>query len=96
MKRTVRLALLGALLQSSAHAAEQATVAGTVKAPERGKAVAAQQTPLSGKNKSAGKRTGKHAGTRKTEPKVRVKKKVEADAPSDSIEQSVQLRGVRG
>jgi hypothetical protein len=96
MKRTVKLALLGALLQSSAHAAEQAVVAGAVKAPGQEKAAATQQTPLTGKNKPTGKKTGKHAAARKTEPKVKVRKKVEADVPSDPIEQSVQLRGVRG
>ncbi|ADE10979.1 hypothetical protein [Sideroxydans lithotrophicus] len=96
MKRTVKLALLGALLQSSAHAAEQSVVTGTVKDPGQQKAAAVQPAPLTAKHKSAGRKTGKHAGTRKTEPKARLKKKVEADAPSDPIEQSVQLRGVRG
>jgi hypothetical protein len=87
MKRVARLAILGMLLQGSAHAAEPVAVA----KPSLNKDSVVQSAPkVTKKAKHSGK-----AGAAKVDPKAR-KQDSMMESPAESTDQSVQLRGVRG
>ena len=87
MKHVARLAILGMLLQGSAHAAEPVVVA----KPPLNKGTVVQSTPkVTKKAKHSSK-----AGTAKVDPKAK-KQDSMMESPAESTDQSVQLRGVRG
>lgn len=96
MKRTVRLALLGTMLHGTAHAAEP-VAAGS---HSLGKEPVAHSVPSAAKKTRAeqGKRA-KHkgkAGAKKVDSQAKVKQDVVTETPPGSIDQSIELRGVRG
>lgn len=95
MKRTVRLALLGAMLQGSAHAAEQNADAKLSLDKGQDRVASVQQGGLKARKQKAV--NGKKPGA-KTKSSSLAKEKQDAvmEAPADQVEQSVQLKGVRG
>ncbi|MDO8925314.1 MAG: hypothetical protein Q7U94_00225 [Sideroxyarcus sp.] len=95
MKRTVRLALLGALLQSSAHAAEQNVDAKSSLDKGQDKVASVQQGGLKAKKQKAvnGKKPGAKS---KSSSLAKGKQDSAMETPADQVEQSVQLKGVRG
>jgi hypothetical protein len=96
MKRTVRLAILGTMLHGSAHAAEP----GSTAEPLLGKERVSHSAPSAEKNTRAVR--GKKAkpkikiAAEKIDPQAKVKQDSVTETPPGSIEQSIQLRGVRG
>ncbi len=96
MKIAVGLVLLGATLAGSAHAA----AGGAPAAPSLSKDISVQSAPSSTKkNKSVhGKKTkpSDKVGAMKVGQKATQKPDSMTETPSESSEQSVQLRGVRG
>jgi hypothetical protein len=104
MKRTVKAVLLGALLQGSAHAGEQNVNA--KPAPDKGqdRVTAMQQEVLTGQKPKAlrGKKPGVKAKSSKLAKDARAAKAKQdgaTEAPAEQVEQveeSVQLKGVRG
>lgn len=101
MKRAVRVVVLGALLQGSVHAGEQNAVAtpSLDKAQDRGASVR-QDEPKAKKQKIVrGKRSGAAAKPAKPATDDQLAKEQQdgaMQAPTDQVEQSVQLKGVRG
>lgn len=95
MKRTARLALLGVLLQGSAHAAEQNADAKPSLDKGQDKVASVQQGGLKAKKQKAvnGKRPGAKA---KSSSIAKEKQDATMETPADQVEQSVQLKGVRG
>jgi len=96
MKRTVRLAILGTMLQGTAHAAEPNSTA----EPSLARDKVAHSTPAADK-KARVVRSKKHkpktrTGAVKADPQANVKQDAVTETPPGSIEQSIQLRGVRG
>ncbi len=84
MKRAVRVAMLGMLLQGSAHAAEP----GAAAEPSLNKGSVVQSAPQAKKKNKA--------GAFKVGPKAKKKQDSMMESPAESTDQSVQLRGVRG
>jgi hypothetical protein len=95
MKRVARLAILGMVLQGSAHAAEP----GAAAEPLLNKGSVVHSAPqVTKKNKSLLTKKAKHSGkvgAAKVDPKVK-KQGSMTESPAESTDQSVQLRGVRG
>ena len=95
MKRTVRLALLGAMLQGSAHAAEQNVDAKPSLDKGQDKVASVQQDGLKAKKPKAVH--GKKPGAKTKSPKLAKEKQDGViETPAEQVEQSVQLKGVRG
>lgn len=95
MKRTVRLALLGALLQGGAHAAEQNMDAKPSLDKEQDKVAAVRQEAAAAKKQKSIR--GKKPGAKAKSPVLAKEKQDSAmETPADQVEQSVQLKGVRG
>lgn len=94
MKRTVRLAILGTLLQGSAHAAQPSASA----KPSLGKEPITHSVPAAEKKTrvARSKKTKTRIATEKVDPQAKAKQDNVTETPPGSIEQSVQLRGVRG
>lgn len=95
MKRTVRVVLLGTMLQSGAHAADQDVNAKPALDKDQDKvATVRQDASVAKKPKSPrGKKPGKSA---RDEVAAKEKQEVVKENPADQVEQSVQLKGVRG
>lgn len=101
MKRTVRVALLGAILQGSAHAGEQSVDANPGLDKGRNKAavgqmdapVAKMQKAIRGKKPVA---KAKPRASAKAEPQTATKQGDALETSEGQEEQSVQLKGVRG
>lgn len=95
MKRTVRLALIGAMLQGSAHAAEQNADAKPSLDKGQDKVASVQQGGLMVKKQKAV--NGNKPSAKAKSPSLAKEKQDGAmEAPADQVEQSVQLKGVRG
>jgi len=95
MKRTVRLALIGALLQGSAHAAGQNTDAKPSLEKGQDKVAAVRQDASAAKKQKSIR--GKKPGVKAKTPELAKDKQDGAmETPADQVEQSVQLKGVRG
>ena len=92
MKRTAKAAVLGALLQVGAHAAEQGAPATVSLDKEPQKVAAADQAISPGKKKGARKKAGK--ATAAPKPVSGPKQDSLTETPPE--EQSLQLKGVRG
>jgi len=102
MKRTVRLVVLGALLHSGAQAAGQ----DTVPEPSLNAARHTQAArPAAKKQKAVRSKKSKAVRVRKVKAKSRLGTenatpqavdKQDAVTPTESIEQTIQLKGVRG
>ncbi len=96
MKRKVRLAILGAMLHGSAHAAEPGATAepslskGQVTHP----ASSAEKKTRAVRIKKSKPKA--RIDSEKAKPQETVKQEVVTETPPEAIEQSVQLRGVRG
>jgi len=74
MKRAVKVALVAAILQGSAHAAEKSATADAVAQPERGKVATLRKGPGSGKQiRMADGKNGKQAKAEKAVPEITVK-----------------------
>jgi hypothetical protein len=103
-KLAVKVAIVAAMLNSSAHAAEKSVTSGAASKSGHGKIATVRQVPNSGKkSRLAGKKTraaGQKTGAQKTannaDPDAVMKRDAVTETPSDSLEQTVQLRGVRG
>ncbi len=104
MKRAAKTVLIGALSLGSAHAA-QPDAASDATGPQAGKGLdkvaAVQSAQAAGKaSRAAQGRKSNRAARRdnegKTDPVAKDKQDGETEDPSDSTEQSVQLKGVRG
>ncbi|MBI4809470.1 MAG: hypothetical protein HY799_11065 [Nitrosomonadales bacterium] len=101
MKRTVRVVLLGTMLQGGASAAEQNVNANPSLDKGQGKVAAVRQdAPAAKKPKSIrGKKPGtaaKSPNPAKDDSLAKEKQEGETGNPADQVEQSVQLKGVRG
>lgn len=96
MKRKVSLAILGTMLQGSAHATEPGTTGdpALITEPIAHSAQATEKKTGVAHVKKAKPRT--KAGAEQVEPQTEVKQDAVTETPPGSIEQSVQLRGVRG
>jgi hypothetical protein len=96
MKRKVGLAILGVMLHGNAHAAEPNAPA----EPSLNKGALARPVPST--DKSAKTVRGKkakaksNASSDNADPKANVKQDAVTETPPGSIQQSVQLKGVRG
>jgi hypothetical protein len=93
-KITVGLMLLGAMLASSAYAAAPGAPAG----PSLSRDLPVQSASATKKNESLQSKKSKASnkvGAIKTAPKAK-KRDSMTETPSESADQSVQLRGVRG
>ena len=97
MKRAVKLAIVAAMIQGSAHAAEKA-VTSDAAAREGGKKVATVQhaTRSVKQVRMAGRKTGKPAKSERAVPETMVKQQEVTETPPDSEAQTIQLKGVRG
>jgi hypothetical protein len=104
MKRAAKTVLIGALSLGSAHAAQHDAAAG-VTGPQAGKGldkVAAVQSAQAAGKTSRGtqgrksNRAAKRDDEGKTDPVAKDKQDGATEDQSDSTEQSVQLKGVRG
>lgn len=93
MKRTAKAAVLGALLQVGAHAAEQGAPATVSLDKEPQKVAAADQAISPGKKKGAAR---KKAGKATAAPKPVSGPKQDSLTETPPEEQSLQLKGVRG
>jgi len=94
MKRTVRLAILGAMLQGSAHAGEPNASAKPSLDKGQGKSTVVKQEAVPGKKNKIARKKAKSAepvDVVKTEPAASPVEK-----PAETTEQTVQLKGVRG
>ena len=104
MKRTVRLAILGAMLHGGAQAAAQDVATEpslrTVGHTQAVLPVAKKQKAVrSKKNKAARTRKVKSKsslGIEATDPKPKDKPDTVTQTPPETVEQSIQLKGVRG
>lgn len=99
MKRTVKVVILGAMLQGSAHADEQSVTAKPSLGKEPGKsAVVVRQTPEMGKKSRAARKKSKPDDSAKAgepaSPTAQEKQDKVTETPAET--QTVQLRGVRG
>lgn len=94
MKRTVRLALLGAVLHAGAQAEELVAKSAPAAIPGEAKTgVAGQPSPVPKKSKTVQRKKSRvTAKTAETTPK----QDGVAETPAEQQEQSVQLKGVRG
>ncbi|OIR08611.1 hypothetical protein GALL_94050 [mine drainage metagenome] len=96
MKRKVGLAVLGLMLHGNVHAAEPNASA----APSLNKEPVASTVPSADKNAKAvrGKKSKArtNASSDNADPKAKVKQDAVTETPPGSIQQSVQLKGVRG
>lgn len=96
MKRKVGLAILGLMLHGNAHAAEPNVPA----APSLNKGPVASGVPSTDKRSKLvrGKRSKArtNASSDNADPKANVKQDAVTETPPGSIQQSVQLKGVRG
>lgn len=104
MKRAAKTVLIGALSLGSAHAAQPDAAAG-VTGPQAGKALdkvaAVQSAQAAGKTSRAtqgrkSNRAAKRDNEAKADTVAKDKQNDVTEDPSDSTEQSVQLKGVRG
>ena len=98
MKLAVKVAIAAAMLHGSAHAAEK-TVASDDAALhlQKGKTATVQHAPRSGKHsRMAGRKTAKPAETEKSIREVTTGREDVTETPPASIQQTVQLKGVRG
>ncbi|MBI5007450.1 MAG: hypothetical protein HZB95_10090 [Nitrosomonadales bacterium] len=101
MKRAVRVVVLGAMLQGSAQAGEQdAAVQSSpnkgqdrVASVQQGAPEAKKQKTVHGKKSAAKAKPAKPA---KDDPLAKEKQEGAMEAPAEQVEQSVQLKGVRG
>jgi hypothetical protein len=96
MKRKARLAILGAMLQGSAHAAEPSVTA----EPSLNELIT-HSLPAAEKKKTKVVRGKKvkpetKVDTVKIDQQAKIKQDGVTETPPGSIEQSIQLRGVRG
>jgi hypothetical protein len=96
MKRKITLAILGTLLQGSAHAVGAAAITN----PTLNKDKVGHSAPAARK-KTRAKRVKKTEAKAKlvadkVDPQTKVKQDAVTETPPGSIEQSVDLRGVRG
>lgn len=96
MKRKVSLAILGTMLQGNAHAAESSAIAEPSLSKERlsYSAPATEKKTQAVRGKQAKPKT--RVGAVKVDPQAKVKQDGVTETPPGSIEQSIQLRGVRG
>jgi len=95
MKRTVRLAILGAMLHGSAHADEQSeTAKPALDKAQKNVTVVQQKTVASKKAKTT--RGKKMSAKVKPDPILKQNQDATTETAPDSIEQSVHLKGVRG
>lgn len=96
MKRAVRVvAILGAMLQGGAHAAEQsATVEPSLEKAQKKVAIAQQAPSLGKKAKSVQSKTKSSKGS--ADAVANERHEGVAETLSDTTEQSIQLKGVRG
>ena len=96
MKRKVGLAILGVMLHGNAHAAEPHAPA----EPSLNKEPIARTVPPTAANAKSvrGKKAKARINTApaNADPKANVKQDAVTETPPGSIQQSVQLRGVRG
>ncbi len=96
MKRKVGLAVLGLMLHGNAHAAEPNVPA----APSLNKGPVATAVPSTDKNartvRGKKSRARTNASSDNADPKANVKQDAVTETPPGSIQQSVQLKGVRG
>jgi hypothetical protein len=96
MKRKLGLAILGAMLQGNAHAAEPNAAA----EPSLSKEPITRTVPSADKNAKTvrGKKAKPKpkAGSGNADPKANVRQDAVTETPPGSIQQSIQLRGVRG
>ena len=96
MKRKISLAILGTMLQGSAHAVGP----NVASEPALNKHSTQHSAPAAKKKAKA--RAAKKAGGKaklvadKADPQAKVKQDAVTETPPGSIEQSVELRGVRG
>lgn len=95
MKRKARLALLGALLQSGACAAEQTAQSAPAAVGSEARAAAAQPGQPTVKSKRKTPRNKKPVGKQAEPPKLDAQSGVSA-SQAEQGDQSVQLKGVRG
>jgi hypothetical protein len=101
MKRKVRLALLGVVLHGGAHAEPLAAQSAPVVAPAEAQAAAVQPVAPSQKKSKAARRkksgvVAKPVEPPQTDPVVDAKPQDSAQPPTEQVDQSVQLKGVRG
>jgi hypothetical protein len=103
MKLVVKVAIAAALLNGSAHAEKQPAVSGAASLHGQGKVGAVRHTAHTGKkskvsDKHAGKTSQQIIEVKKgdEDPEDSIKQDAATDAPAESLEQTVQLRGVRG
>lgn len=96
MKHKVGLAILGVMLCGNTHAAEPNVTAD----PSPGKEAVTRVVPSADKSAKPGR--GKKAKPKtmvpssNADPKANVKQDAVTETPPGSIQQSIQLRGVRG
>ena len=104
MKRTVRLAILGAMLHGGAQAAVQDVATEfslrTVRHTQASQPVAKKQKATRSKKHKAA-RTNKvksksGVGIEAADPKPKDKPDAVSETPAETIEQSIRLKGVRG
>jgi hypothetical protein len=104
MKRAAKTVLIGALSLGSAHAAQPDAAAG-VTGQQGGKGLhkvaAVQSAQAAGKTSPVlqgrkSNRTARRDNEAKADPVAKEKPDDATETPSDSTEQSVQLKGVRG
>ncbi len=95
MKRTVKVVILGALLQGSAQAGELDAADKASQDKKQEKLAIAQQETAAGK-KTKPTRNNKANTKSKADPAAKEKQDAVTETPSDSAEQSVLLRGIRG
>jgi hypothetical protein len=97
MKRAVKVAIVAAMLQGSAHAAEKAVASVGAAQGDKEKVATVRHVTQSVKRaKMADRKAGKQAKAEKAVPDTTVKQQEVTETPPDIIEQTVQLKGVRG
>jgi hypothetical protein len=93
MKRTVRVAILGVMLQGSAHAGEPNAAVKPAVDKGQGKSGIAQPAVVSSKkNKVARKKVQAAEAVKSESPAAQAA----TEKPATTTEQSIQLKGVRG
>ena len=94
MKRTVRLALLGAVLHAGAQAEELAAKSAPAAVPDEAKAAVARPPSAAPKKSKTVQRKKPRVTAKNSE--IAPKRDGVAETPAEQQEQPVQLKGVRG